>query len=620
MLATALFAVFVVSLLLSRYWDQITTSREVQSMPRWGWHLALATCLGLVSLIAGSELVPSQGQYDLAFGLPEHAGQWAAVALLFLMVDTTFRVHHGVAPKLVGMPAAAMLLGLATSWPDNAGLFLGVAAAFFGVELIITLLPNEAWRIVGLATIPVFLGATIGWPDDNGQWIVAVGAALVVLFAGEPFDAIRSAVVSALPQSSTSGLGRVSRKAWMAMGAVVIVALGIVVPAVRGWDSVDRWVALAAIVIYAIVFFLRGPRVLLFAVALMAVYLAIGGIPRQREDLVATIVAVLLFMSIGNREQRISDLVLDWIPLPILFYAYDLTRGWADSTDLPLQIAAPIEIDKFFFGGEVPTVWLQDRMGLMENGVETEMAAQWWEGLFATTYVTHFIFPFVLLAGFWFADHDLFLRGRNRFVGLTLAGLATYVLLPTAPPWMAGTDGSFNIGGKVYEFGYIDPVARTTSRGWQYFRLPWAADMIERGQNGDTSNAVAAMPSLHGGYSMFFSLAMWSHAKWFRPLLVAFPFLMMLTLVAGGEHYVTDVVVGWAYAVIFGWGIWRPLKKPGGPADTVATPADQQRADDREDTVNPDGNSSAPNAVADGRTEVDPEAAGHEDELSPRPA
>ena len=44
-----------------------------------------------------------------------------------------------------------------------------------------------------------------------------------------------------------------------------------------------------------------------------------------------------------------------------------------------------------------------------------------------------------------------------------------------------------------------------------------------------------------------------------RPLLAAYPIAMGLTLVATGEHYVFDVLLGWSYAgaVMFGWAWWE---------------------------------------------------------------
>ena len=59
------------------------------------------------------------------------------------------------------------------------------------------------------------------------------------------------------------------------------------------------------------------------------------------------------------------------------------------------------------------------------------------------------------------------------------------------------------------------------------------------------------MPSLHAAFPVLILLFFWGGARWWqRILLVAYPLAMAFTLVYGGEHYVTDVLAGWVYAVV----------------------------------------------------------------------
>jgi membrane-associated phospholipid phosphatase len=55
-----------------------------------------------------------------------------------------------------------------------------------------------------------------------------------------------------------------------------------------------------------------------------------------------------------------------------------------------------------------------------------------------------------------------------------------------------------------------------------------------------------------------------------RPLLALYPLAMGLTLIATGEHYFFDVLLGWAYAAaaMWGWGRWerRRLRSARAPA------------------------------------------------------
>ena len=65
-------------------------------------------------------------------------------------------------------------------------------------------------------------------------------------------------------------------------------------------------------------------------------------------------------------------------------------------------------------------------------------------------------------------------------------------------------------------------------------------------------NAVAAMPSLHMAGAVLVALVVWRAVPWARPLAIAYPMAMALTLVYTGEHYVADVAAGAALAA----GAW----------------------------------------------------------------
>ena len=60
---------------------------------------------------------------------------------------------------------------------------------------------------------------------------------------------------------------------------------------------------------------------------------------------------------------------------------------------------------------------------------------------------------------------------------------------------------------------------------------------------------VAAIPSLHAGYTALVLWALWpSFGRVGRTVLVAYPLAMAFTLVLTGEHYLVDIFIGWGYA------------------------------------------------------------------------
>ena len=79
--------------------------------------------------------------------------------------------------------------------------------------------------------------------------------------------------------------------------------------------------------------------------------------------------------------------------------------------------------------------------------------------------------------------------------------------------------------------------------------------LFERGQ--EYSNPVAAVPSLHAAYTLLFAIYLWRVRRWARPLLAAYVAAMAFALVYTAEHYVADILLGWAYCVFAVWVVHR---------------------------------------------------------------
>ncbi|MEZ5078882.1 MAG: phosphatase PAP2 family protein [Solirubrobacterales bacterium] len=280
----------------------------------------------------------------------------------------------------------------------------------------------------------------------------------------------------------------------------------------------------------------RGALVAYFAA--LVLWSAENGIPVQRELVILWTVGALVCVSLGRPLRQIGQLAVDWLPIVAILLAYDFTRGAADTIGIPVHEKPMIEFDQFLFGGTTPTEWLQAQ--IHQPGV-----VNWWDVAFTIVYTSYFIVPFVLAGYLWARDHPAFKRFVRRLVTLALAGLATYILFPAAPPWLAS------------QHGLLDGVQRTTAEGWQVLGVGTAA-LFSKGQG--VSNPVAAVPSLHTAFVTLVAFFLWGRVRpVFRPLLVLYPLAMGLTLMATGEHYFFDVVLGWLYAgaVMVGWASWE---------------------------------------------------------------
>jgi membrane-associated phospholipid phosphatase len=289
----------------------------------------------------------------------------------------------------------------------------------------------------------------------------------------------------------------------------------------------------------------------LYLVALV-LWTAAHGIPTQRELVILWTCGALACVSIGRPPREILQLVVDWLPIVAVLWAYDLTRGAADSIGIGVHYHPMIDFDSFVFGGQVPTVWLQEKL-------YNPHAVSWWDVAFTLLYTSYFIVPFALAGWFWARDRLAFKRFTRRLVTLALGGLATYIVFPAAPPWMAS------------ERGLIDPIQRSVGRGWEVVSIG-TASLFDKGQA--SSNLVAAVPSLHTAFTTLVALFLWRRVRrrWLRPLLLLYPLAMGLTLMATGEHWFFDVALGWLYAgaVMGAWSWWEARQEAKLPAASLA--------------------------------------------------
>jgi PAP2 superfamily len=163
-------------------------------------------------------------------------------------------------------------------------------------------------------------------------------------------------------------------------------------------------------------------------------------------------------------------------------------------------------------------------------------AAPWWRLAFDAAYLSHYLVPFVVAGILWVRNRQRFLHWSRRFVTLSFLGFATYAVFPAAPPWMAARDG------------YLPGVHREGDVLLGKLQLDVVRDVFNA--NEAKFNQVAAVPSLHAGFTVLLVAFLWKKVPLaLRPFLLLYPLTMSLALVARGEHYLTDVVLGALYAI-----------------------------------------------------------------------
>jgi membrane-associated phospholipid phosphatase len=324
---------------------------------------------------------------------------------------------------------------------------------------------------------------------------------------------------------------------------------------VRAEDAIsarERWLTIA-----------RRTAVATWAV--VVVYRTVTtGFAFNREMLLLYICSGLLAASIGQ-GRRMLQVIRDWLPFALVLAAYDLSRGAATLIGRPTLWHWQVDVDRWMFFGTVPTVWLQERLKLPYP--------PWWEIAISTVYMSFFILPYVVAAVLWLRDREEWKAFVRLFVALSLVALIIYALLPAAPPWAAARCTPTDVAGGpsgpgcmfrpargVPDGGLLGAmqsthdgangwVERITTRGWGKLNLHSAGALIDQGQA--SVNLVAAIPSLHAALTAAVAAFLWTRVqrKW-RPLLVAYVLIMAFALVYTAEHYVVDILFGWALAAI----------------------------------------------------------------------
>ncbi|MGB7798524.1 MAG: phosphatase PAP2 family protein [Pseudonocardiaceae bacterium] len=232
----------------------------------------------------------------------------------------------------------------------------------------------------------------------------------------------------------------------------------------------------------------------------------------------------------AGQQWRVSlRWVRDWGPVLALLVGYDYSRGIA-AHGLAPHVTAMIRADEFLAGGRLPTLWLQQHL-------YDPLRVRWWDVLVSVVYLSHFVAVPGVAAVLWFCRRQTWSAFVRRWLFLTIAGVATYLVYPAAPPWWASVHGDLG-----------EHVERLSARGWTALRLDSTGPLFDQGQA--LANPVAAMPSLHAAFSLFLAVFFLPTVprRW-RPLLFSYPLAMMFTVLYCGEHYFVDVLAGWGYVL-----------------------------------------------------------------------
>ena len=273
----------------------------------------------------------------------------------------------------------------------------------------------------------------------------------------------------------------------------------------------------------------RGPVLAIYLALTVGAVVTVGA--PDRPAVLWWLVGLVVVTCAGT-EAGFRRFLIDWVPVLVIAAGYDTVR--AESADLLARaiVQPQLRFDEVVFGGTAPTVTLQ-------RWLHAGAGVHWWDYVAWLGYLSHFVVTLAIAAFFYLSDRERFHRLAMLIVTVSVAGFITYFIIPAVPPWLASRQGALPHTTRI-EFAL-----------WSHLGLPAVAKVF----NGSTqlANPVAALPSLHAAWPLLVLLFIWPTARRGRWVLLAYLVFMVAVLVYGAEHYVSDILLGWAYAVVVFW-------------------------------------------------------------------
>ena len=219
-------------------------------------------------------------------------------------------------------------------------------------------------------------------------------------------------------------------------------------------------------------------------------------------------------------SNRAVALLLGWAPFVLVLMAYELMRDLAATLHVPPHNLAGVE--RALFGGYEPTLVLQTTIAKLGDADLIDDAG-------SLVYSAHFLLPVIVGAWLWSRNRAEFHRFGLSLVVLCALAFVTYVVVPTAPPWLAQPQSVQHLMQDAVLRSGLPPALT-----WLYSHHDY--------------NLYAAFPSLHAGFPVLAAAAAWRRNKAVGVLLSIWAIVVWVTVVYLGEHYVADVVGGILYA------------------------------------------------------------------------
>ncbi len=262
-----------------------------------------------------------------------------------------------------------------------------------------------------------------------------------------------------------------------------------------------------------------------------AVCVGVAALPlRRRLGLRAPVVTALGFqapvaLAIAMPRSRMRDAGIYALQMWAYYAHYDMPDDDPEKLLRRTRVDYPIRVDRAIGLGELPTLRLQ-RALCRQGGPRAHDVA------LSCVHWAWFVMPHGAVVYVLLRHPSRFPRSACLMAATFDLGLVGYWALPTAPPWWAA------------ERGKVAPVRRMmVEAGEHVWKRLWRPlyDSLE-------GNPYAAMPSLHFGTSVMAARVLSEVSRVAGVLGWGYAATLGFGLVYLGEHYVLDLIAGYAVA------------------------------------------------------------------------
>jgi membrane-associated phospholipid phosphatase len=224
--------------------------------------------------------------------------------------------------------------------------------------------------------------------------------------------------------------------------------------------------------------------------------------------------------------QQATQMLTRLGPFVALLLVYESFRGIAHNLNSHVHYSLAPHVDRLLFGS-LPTQTLQKWLWKGHTS--------WYDVVFYIPYMLFFVIPLGLAILVWKTRDKYYWRVVTTYLLVFFGAFLTFLLYPTAPPWLAAQNH------------YIEPITRVSSSVWYSLGIHDFPSVY----NHIAPNPVAAVPSLHAACATLLVIFTFKlYGKRWGAISAIYPLLIYVGVVYEGEHYAFDVICGIIYAVV----------------------------------------------------------------------